>query len=102
MVDYICGLYSRNYNRRKFWVGYAESAVAIREDVDETIRNEILKTSEFIIPILFEKPGRKKLGCTEIQIPGTCLNGCHEKNQNIYNEKCTCTWMYCKVYKEIL
>lgn len=79
MVDYICGLCSRNYNRRKFWVGYAESAVAIREDVDETIRNEILKTSEFIIPILFEKPGRKKLGCTEIQIPGTCLNGCHEK-----------------------
>lgn len=79
MVDYICGLCSSNYNRRKFWVGYAESAVAIREDVDETIRNEILKTSEFIIPILFEKPGRKKLGCTEIQIPGTCLNGCHEK-----------------------
>ena len=76
MIDYISGW---NEDGEKFWVGYAESAVAIREDVDETIRNEILKTSEFIIPILFEKPGRKKLGCTEIQIPGTCLNGCHEK-----------------------
>lgn len=79
MIDYIYGWCGRNYNRKKFWIGYAESAVAIREDVDETIRNEILNTSEFIIPILFEKPGRKKLGCTEIQIPGTCLNGCHEK-----------------------
>lgn len=83
MVDYICGLYSRNSNRKKFWIGYAESAVAIREDVDKTIRNEILKTSEFIIPILFEKPGRKKLGSTEIQIQTACLTGCWDKIRNL-------------------
>ncbi|OUN37891.1 hypothetical protein B5G28_09950 [Faecalibacterium sp. An77] len=79
MIDYISGW---NEDGEKFWVGYAESAVAIKADVDETIRNEILKTSEFMVPILFEKPGRKKAGHTEIKIQGTCLIGLQTKTKS--------------------
>lgn len=81
--DYIRGWIGPDEDGNCFWVGYAESVVAIKADVDEKVQNEIIKTSEFMIPILFEKSGRKKAGRTEIYIPSNCLSGWPVKIQSM-------------------
>ena len=98
--DYIYGWIGPDDDGEEFWIGYTESVVAFKADVNETVQNKILKTSELMIPILFERPGRKKVKRTEVYIPSTCLSGCQKKIQNL-RTKSVCLHEYIKpVIKE--